>query len=218
MVYIKCTLVDLRRAVSIKTCTPVGELELEVNGKAATEARSRPFAGKPDVGHIVRWFRGARLGNLLRSRRLTNICSKDSNRRTALHYTVLNGDFDLCQEVLDHKDCPGQLIQTQDLFGDSALMMASILGYSDLVELLLDRQASVEQQNIFKRTALMLASEHDHHAVVTALLRAGATKGPVPQTNFPDAPYLADLNQRYDVLDAMRKHEKSISHNEVLDG
>merc|ERR1712194_895686 len=83
------------------------------------------------------------------------------------------------------------------------------MGFPDIVELLLDRQAELERQNLLGRTPLMLASEHGHAECVRVLLVNNAKIGPPdgPPKNAawtiggtrPSETYFASLNRRPDV-------------------
>mmetsp|Transcript_22071 Transcript_22071/g.39333 ORF Transcript_22071/g.39333 Transcript_22071/m.39333 type:complete len:227 (+) Transcript_22071:1-681(+) len=202
-----CMQFELRKVISAFTGVPPREVNIQVNGKELKEAREPAFVDFDPKNDVVLWYRKDRMKSIMATRKIHAMDHLDKFERSLVHFTVIDGDTELTQEVLDHKDFDMRLMNKRDIFGDTGLMLASIQGYTDLVELLLDRQAGLEYQNIYGRTALMMAAEHGHHEVVRSLLRAGATTEPNPGTTRPDALSLARSNTRYKVIKAVKQHK-----------
>ena len=68
----------------------------------------------------------------------------------------------------------GMEADTTDVRGNTLLMVASRLGYADMVSMLLERKASVTRQTPAGDTALLMASLGGHLEVVKLLVEAGA--------------------------------------------
>lgn len=212
----KTTVNALRREV----CKLVGvkhlHCVLEINGKELVESREKPWKNfNPDVDIVV-WYEGDRLKRILDKRKLATINNVDRFERSVLHFTAIDGDFELITEAADHPQFAMRLINKQDVFGDSALHLSSILGHEDIVEFLLDKQANPDLQNVYHRTPTMLAAEHGHHGAIRALLRNGARLGPNPGKGvwkYPDPEYLAHHNHRNKVI---REVERKKVEDKVL--
>ena len=54
----------------------------------------------------------------------------------------------------------------EEFYKNSALMLASVYGHTEVAELLLQNGANIEMQDGLKRTALTMASKCGHLAVV----------------------------------------------------
>lgn len=201
-----CYQFELRKAVSAMTGVNPRELNLFINDRELKEARNKAFVRFDPKRDVIEWCRGDRLKAMLQLRNLAHLTHLDRFERSIVHFSVIDGDTELTQQIIDHVEFDMTLMNKQDIFGDTAMMLAAIQGFTDLVELLLDRQAGLEFQNIYGRTALMMASEHGHDGVVRSLLRAGATTEPNPGTKRPDALYLAKLNRRFKVMKAVTDH------------
>lgn len=211
------TTTELRKAVKTRVGIPIKELELKVAGEILQEGVAQPLANLSDDKLVIYWEQLDRLKSLLAYRKLRDINGIGKFDRSALHFAVLDGDPDLCKDIIFSKDLKDGTINRRDIFQDSPLMLASILGYLEIVEVLVDRQANVEYQNLCGRTALQMAAEHGHDRVVKALLAedgnmkdAPPRLGPLGLTNVSkSAPYLARLNQRYMVLHRIKLHKIS---------
>jgi len=221
------TVTELRKAVKTRTGVPVKVLELAVGGKPLYEGIAMPFADMEDDEQLaVHWEQVDRLQSLLRHRQLADINGIGKFDRTDLHFAVLDGDPDLCKEIIDSKARSPGLLNVVDVFRDTPLMLASILGYTEIVECLIDRQAGVEYQNLSGRTALQMAAEHGHQLVCKALLQDEANKDPVPpvigmmgmSTNprMPSTSYLAKLNERQAVQYRIKLHNIAKRSQDVL--
>lgn len=207
-VKVRSTVSDLRKAVGAKTAVPLKDLNLKVGDKILEVARKPAFEGIDVADVVIFWWRSDRLKELMEKRKLADHFSRGWLGRTILHYTVLDGDFGLCLEVCN-KDYAPELMNVQDFLGDTALMFASVCGYDDIVELLMDRQAEPDYTNLCGRTALMLAAEHGQYKTEKTLLTANARRGPNIGFRRPDEVYLAELNDRISALKSIHDYEVS---------
>jgi len=212
------TTTDLRKAIKTKTGVQVNELQLTVEGQLLMEGAAQPFRDKPPHAElVVHWEKVDRLASLMNQRSLATINSRGKFDRTTLHFAVLDGEVDLCRRIIEHKDRTQDLLNVRDVFHDTPLMYASILGYIELVELLVDRQADLAYQNLCGRTALQLAAEHGHKKVVKTLLQEDANLGMGPPRLGPmglttlsrSAPYLAELNERHQAKHRIKVYKLS---------
>lgn len=199
------TLADLRKRIGRELRIPVEKLELEIKGELLLQARTLPFRTY-DVTEPIRWFKADRLPRLLSSKGLKNINARSKWGRSILHYTSLDRDETMMEQVLKHHLFDIRLINARDGYGDTALMLSSIQGDVDMVEMLLDKGAETEHQNIYGRTALMLASEHGFHTVVTALLRSHALL-PKPKTTRSKATTKASAKSLVKLNGRVKAHE-----------
>jgi hypothetical protein len=224
LISFKIDATELRKAISKMTGTPMSHLVLEVNGHEYVEARELPLSkGFDEENDTVRWFRSNRLQRLLQKRELATINNLDKFERSSLHFTCIDGDLDLTEEAITHADFKFDLVNKQDIFGDTALHYACIMGFADIVEMMLDKQADPEIQNINRRTPTHLASEHGHSMAMRALIRSGASLRPNPGKGawkYPDAEWLAKRNGRNKVsreIQHKKTEEKAMEEmNEIL--
>lgn len=194
---------EFRRALARATAVPMKELCFEIDGHEWVEAREIPLNDFDETNQVVTWWRSDRLRRLLEKRELATINNLDKFERSAFHFSVMDGDLELTQDIVCDADFKFSLMNKQDIFGDTALHYACILGYPDIVELLLDKQSDPEIQNINRRTPTHLASEHGHGMVMRALIRQGACIGPNPEKGawkYPQAKYFAQHNGRNKVI------------------
>lgn len=211
------TTTELRKVVKTRTGVPIREMELVVGGKVLAEGFAQPLLCVSEEDLVVKWNQSDRLQSLMNLRKLDTINSVSSWERGLLHYTVIDGDPDMCLDLTKRDDWDDRLLNLPDIFRDTPLILASILGYSEIVEMLIDRQADVNAQNLQGRTPLQLASEHGYHEVCKALLQQNAEYEAVPvcsgmmgfSTNpkFPTTKHLAKLNDRSAVLYRLRMHK-----------
>jgi len=202
----KLNTTELRKKVSSMVGVPMGELVLEINGHELVEARELPLRGQiVDFNHevdVIKWRRFNRLMRLLSAHGLATINNLDRFERSAIHFAAMDGDLELAKEIMNNKQLKFCLVNKQDIFGDTGLHHACILGYADIVELMLDKQANPEIQNLNRRTPTHLASEHGHGDAIRALLHNNASLGPNPGVGvwkYPNAEDLATLNGRLKV-------------------
>lgn len=62
-------------------------------------------------------------------------------------------------------------VETEDLYKQTPLFLASENGHAEIVQLLLDQSAQLEKQDRFKQTPLSLAAERGCSEVVDLLLK-----------------------------------------------
>ena len=93
----------------------------------------------------------------------------NSKRMTALHEACLHGDADICKRLILARSN----IDTQELEGDTPLILATTRGYVDIVKLLLRSKCRVDLYNDTGRTALIEAAERNHCDVLQLLLHCG---------------------------------------------
>eukprot|EP00931_Biecheleriopsis_adriatica_P070378 TRINITY_DN44151_c0_g1_i1.p1 TRINITY_DN44151_c0_g1~~TRINITY_DN44151_c0_g1_i1.p1 ORF type:complete len:317 (+),score=96.55 TRINITY_DN44151_c0_g1_i1:32-982(+) len=213
------SITDLRKMTCIKVGCPFREMLLEIDGKSVWEGRLQPFIEETEKERRVRWRKTKRLAKFVEEKKTGGVNGKSGRYgRTVLHYTTIMGDYELCEEVLNHPDVdPEELVNVSDMLEDTALTLASILGFSDIVSLCLDAGADIEKQNLKGRTPMLLAAEHGHQDVVQTLLIANASIGPVPGTKRPDAMYLAELNQRDAVRFTIKQYIRNQQGESLLD-
>jgi ankyrin repeat protein len=83
-----------------------------------------------------------------------------------------NGELETVTRLLDER--PDININFKDDYGRSSLMEASSNGHFDIVKLLLDRGATIDDKDNAGFNSLMLASQRGHLAIVELLLDHGA--------------------------------------------
>jgi ankyrin repeat protein len=81
------------------------------------------------------------------------------------------GDLETVTRLLERPDIN---IKFKNIYGRSSLMEASSKGYFDIVKLLLDRGATIDDKDNAGFNSLMLASQGGHLAIVELLLDRGA--------------------------------------------
>lgn len=212
----KTTINLLRKEVCKATGVKHLRCVLEINGKELVESQEKPWKNFNPEQDIVIWYEGDRLKRIMDKRKLATINNLDKFERSVIHFTAIDGDFELMIEAANHPQFSIRLVNKQDVFGDSALHLSAILGHEDIVEFLLDKQANPDLQNIYHRTPTMLAAEHGHAGAMRALLRNGARLGPNPGKGvwkYPDPEYLAHHNYRKKVI---REVERKVIEDKVL--
>jgi ankyrin repeat protein len=109
----------------------------------------------------------------------------------------------------------GACIDQQSDRGDTALMLASMSGHTDIVRLLIDRGADLDKQDKFGFTALMNASWPGHVEVVRLLIDGGAD---ITKTNLSGnkAWVLAVRNERPEVVKLLELAEKNLLHDKLV--
>lgn len=93
-----------------------------------------------------------------------------SSLNSELTSSAREGDLAAVKRALN----AGADINSKDTFGETSIMIASIYGYVDVVQLLIDNKADLDIQNNSGFTAMMMALSNGHVAVIKSLLEAGA--------------------------------------------
>lgn len=201
------TLTELRHFLCGKVGCPFKELHIEIEGKPMWAGREMPLIEAEDRDYRIRWRRVNRVAKLMQSKQIGGINAVSwEQRRTVLHFIALNGDTDLFREAVSDPKADEDLINVRDKLGDTALTIAAITGYVDILATCLEKEADVEAKNLKGRTALLLAAEHGHSDAVQMLLVANAELDPGKGTTCPSAMYLAELNQRDGVVKTIVQH------------
>ena len=92
-----------------------------------------------------------------------------------------------------------QMVNIQDIDGQSPLWSASFYGYTNIVSMLLDAGADVNQLSNYGATPLYVASQQNHLPIVKELLSRGADMN--KSTNKGSSPaYIAAYKGNIDVL------------------
>lgn len=100
------------------------------------------------------------------------IDSKDSRKRTALHWAVVRGNFDVVSKLL--KIPEKRIVDDKDLQGRTALHLAARSGEPKITAELLRANADFSALDNDGQTALMLAAEYGRGDALDELLRGGA--------------------------------------------
>lgn len=99
----------------------------------------------------------------------------NENGSTALIFAIAQGHFDTVKLLVEFGADVNEMVTKADL---SPLMIASMQGYANIVEYLLQNEeenvAEVNSANKYGRTALMYATAGGHVAVIEALIASGA--------------------------------------------
>lgn len=211
---------DMRKMSCMKVGCAFKQLQLEIDGIAQWVGRVQPFKVYTEKTAKIRWKKIKRLNGFIEHNKVGGLNGRDGRYgRTVLHYGAIVGDLELCQEALNDKDTgidPG-LINVRDKLGDTALTLASIAGYYELVNLFIEKLADIETQNVKGRTAMLLSAEHGHTEVVQTLLIANANIGPLPGTQRPTPMYLAELNQRDGVRMTIKQYLRNQQGDPLFD-
>eukprot|EP00747_Dinoflagellata_sp_TGD_P182990 gnl/TRDRNA2_/TRDRNA2_37602_c0_seq2.p1 gnl/TRDRNA2_/TRDRNA2_37602_c0~~gnl/TRDRNA2_/TRDRNA2_37602_c0_seq2.p1 ORF type:complete len:496 (+),score=86.90 gnl/TRDRNA2_/TRDRNA2_37602_c0_seq2:77-1489(+) len=220
-----CTVQELRKSVSVFVNEDPSTLELSYNKLPLDNTRLLPFAGfEIKTVQVIKWWRCDRLKAFCQNKKVPeNLQNRTWYGRTLLHLTCISGDIDLMRNVMDLGGFDEELINVRDIYGDTALMLACILGWHDMVQLLLSNKAETDHQNIYGRTALLLASEHGHDQVVKELLTCGATYAVMPYppriavgAKRPSCMGLAVLNERFKVEREIEIYKKGCQVDDIF--
>lgn len=199
-------------------------IDIIVGGSKPLVPGTRPFAdlAEPEDGFAIKYRRIGRVQRLLKRARLKSLSKRTRMLRTAVHVAVGKKELLTVRDLLADENLPPACINAVDIFGDTPLMIASIMGEKDIVRLLLKNKAETEHKNPMGRTALMLASEQGHDFVAEALLEHGAAyqadtmynwKKQIPLRTSPYS--LAETNQRDEVMEILADHEAQIAEAEA---
>ncbi|KAF8542347.1 ankyrin repeat-containing domain protein, partial [Trichophaea hybrida] len=94
--------------------------------------------------------------------------TSDENK-TALYLAVEANLKNIVEQLLDHRADP-----TRRKSGQNALHLAAAEGYTDIIKLLLERDADIEATSDENKTALYLAAYGEHAESISALIDGGA--------------------------------------------
>ncbi len=114
---------------------------------------------------------------------------------------VTRGDTDAVRMLL----YKGAQVNSQDRFGNTALMNAAMRGNREMVDLLLQYRADVKLTNNFGLNALMIAVDKRHHRLVEALLHHGMPVFALDKEGR-SALDLAIANNDQEMVDLLQKH------------
>lgn len=221
----KISVDEIRKAISKMSGCKTRSVCFKIHGHEWTEGKENPL--KPTIYYEdfdvdtdkIYWWRSDRMKLLLEKRGLATINNLDRFERGVLHFAVMDGDHELTEEAINHMNFKISLVKKPDIYGDTALHYCSILGYEDIAELLLDRQADPQAMNINQRTPTMLATEHGHAAVTRALLRMNATLASNQGKGcwkYPNPMWYAKLNNRQKVLREIDNKKKEDAALEAM--
>eukprot|EP00929_Paragymnodinium_shiwhaense_P037910 TRINITY_DN20108_c0_g1_i3.p1 TRINITY_DN20108_c0_g1~~TRINITY_DN20108_c0_g1_i3.p1 ORF type:complete len:458 (+),score=107.50 TRINITY_DN20108_c0_g1_i3:77-1450(+) len=221
----KCMVSDIRKAVCAMLRRESRMTEILLNDEVLLDARAQIFEDSQGPYELT-WRQGDRLVNLLRQHGYTNLFSRRPGtrglNRIALHWACLTGDVDLVMTILQEREVEQRLhavVNAQDTFGDTPMLFAAILGFADIVEMLLTKEADPNARNLCGRSAIQFAAEHGHHEVVRALLRAGAEHGAAANSpwKYLNIKFLGKMNKRNRVVQAIKDFEAENADDEKLD-
>lgn len=111
----------------------------------------------------------------------------------------------------------GAYVDAVNKYGWTALILASVEGHSDYVQLLLEHGAEVNAQARNGKTALTYASEEGHSDIVQLLLENGADVNARATDSGLTALMLASLKTHADVVKLLLKHDAN-ANAEDYDG
>ncbi|KAH8370231.1 hypothetical protein KR093_002716 [Drosophila rubida] len=121
-------------------------------------------------------------------------------------------------ELLKMRIVEEQELNVCDVFGWTALMMAACEGAQDAVALLLQRGANTEVRDKSGNTALELAKQKNHLAVVQLLLAAQSSEANADESDADESieamttPFFCELCQRDYKESTWRAHQTSTVH------
>lgn len=95
-----------------------------------------------------------------------NLDTRDETGRTALELNVINNNTQVVEKLITQKAC----VNCRDRFGRTPLMWAAIHGNQESAKILIQADANWQLEDYKKRTALRLAAEQEHSALVLMLL------------------------------------------------
>lgn len=94
-----------------------------------------------------------------------------ANESDTLMNALKNNDINKAKELI----MAGVNINTRNMIGETPLMEASEKGFTEIVELLLNKKVNINVGNVRNRTALSKAAEEGHIEIVKLLVNADAT-------------------------------------------
>ncbi|MGC6403645.1 MAG: ankyrin repeat domain-containing protein [Candidatus Comchoanobacterales bacterium] len=124
----------------------------------------------PKSRQLLNWINACRYGDYDVVSGFIKDCfpvnAVDNKGMTGLMYAVKNGNHAIVKVLLDHKKIQ---IDQQNNRGESALMLAVIYGYQDLMWVLLDRTLDINAVNQNGQNIWMLAIMHQQGALIKDL-------------------------------------------------
>jgi ankyrin repeat protein len=105
--------------------------------------------------------------------RIRDLKQRDDLGFTRLHLSASLGDLNDVQHVIEKSE-----IDARSVNGSTPLILASIKGHSEVMELLLSHGANMEATTHANNTPLILACMHGHKEAVRILLNQGASTQP----------------------------------------
>ncbi|GKT83833.1 NACHT and ankyrin domain-containing protein [Colletotrichum tofieldiae] len=94
--------------------------------------------------------------------------------RTPLSWAAQEGRLSIVKALVQGGIEKGADIHTQDKYGRTALIWASLRGYEAVAQLLIEKGADIHTQDKDGQTALLWASQNRHEAVAELLIEKGA--------------------------------------------
>lgn len=98
------------------------------------------------------------------------ICDIDQNGMSALHHTARNGNYTLCNSIIEN----GADVNLKDNFGSTALHMATKAHNKDVCDLLISKDAEVNAKDNDGFSPLHIAAMAGHSEFCGLLLKYGA--------------------------------------------
>jgi ankyrin repeat protein len=96
----------------------------------------------------------------------------DRNKNTALHVAALNGDIDMVAGLLDKRRFR---IESKNIYGQTPLMFAAMAGRTNVVDLLLEREAKFNVEDKSRRSPLSISADLGHLDIVKLLIPDAAS-------------------------------------------
>ncbi|RWS22047.1 ankyrin repeat domain containing protein 26-like protein, partial [Leptotrombidium deliense] len=101
-----------------------------------------------------------------------DINAKDKSQQSALHYSVINNNVEIVQNLVKH----GINVNIKDKGNRTAIHWAAAEGYSEILEILLKICVDIDEREEEGKTALHLSSENNHKEAVEKLLAHNCDK------------------------------------------
>lgn len=103
-----------------------------------------------------------------------NLILPSKTHWTPLYIAANKNYLEIAQLLVSSENASAEMINFPNTVGGTALMVASMQGYTEIINLLLDNGADINQQDHNKWNALMKAAHKGHADVVACLLDRGA--------------------------------------------
>ena len=98
-----------------------------------------------------------------------DINARDTNKASPLLYAIANGWFIMADMLIFYK---AKIIP--DDYGTTPLMIATLYGYTDIVELLINKGENVNRKDKYGYTSLMIATQNGYYDIVKILIENGS--------------------------------------------